>query len=191
MIPILVIRHAATDWNRDGRIQGRTDVPLSDAGRAEAATWRLPSGWADAHCLASPLVRAQETARLLGFSPEPEPLLIEMAWGEWEGRTLEDLRAELGAEMTRNEARGLDFRPAGGESPREVQERLRPLLRRLGPAVLVTHKGVIRAMYALAIRWTMAAKPPDKLRPGCAHLFNVEDGRVTVGELNLPLGGST
>ena len=65
---------------------------------------------------------------LLGLDPRPEPRLVEMAWGEWEGRRLADLRAELGDAMIENEARGLDFRPPGGESPRDVQERLKPLL---------------------------------------------------------------
>ena len=50
--------------------------------------------------------------------------------------------------MSENEAAGLDFRPAGGESPRDVQDRLLPWLAGLrGPTVAVTHKGVIRALY--------------------------------------------
>jgi probable phosphoglycerate mutase len=53
--------------------------------------------------------------------------------------------------MTQNEAAGLDFRPPGGESPRDVQERLKPYLASLaGPTIAVTHKGVLRALYALA-----------------------------------------
>ena len=69
-----------------------------------------------------------ETAVLLGLNPQPEPRLIEMAWGAWEGRRLSELRAELGDLMRENEERGLDFRPPDGESPRDVQNRVRPLL---------------------------------------------------------------
>src|SRR3546814_10532072 len=58
-------------------------------------------------------------------------LLVETDWGAWEGRTLAELRADLGAGMAANEARGLDFRPPGGESPRDVQDRMRPLLAEL------------------------------------------------------------
>jgi len=189
MTPLLVIRHATTDWNAAGRIQGRTDRPLDASGRDALRAAVLPPGWAGAVCLASPLKRAMETAHLLGLHPIPEPALIEMAWGEWEGRRLSDLRAELGAAMQENEARGLDFRPPGGESPRDVQQRLGPVLERLtGPTIFVTHKGVLRALYALATGWSMTEKGPEKLRDGTAHAFLVAaDGTPEVQRLNIPL----
>jgi broad specificity phosphatase PhoE len=189
MIQLLAIRHAATDWNEAGRIQGRADRPLSESGRSWAGNAVLPDGWADASCLSSPLVRAVETARLMGLQPRPEPLLVEMDWGAWEGRRLADLRAELGVAMAENEARGLDFRPPGGESPRDVQERLRRFLAGLStPTVAVTHRGVLRALYAMATDWTMRDRPLEKLLPGCAHLFAVAgDGSIAVEKLNLQL----
>jgi 2,3-bisphosphoglycerate-dependent phosphoglycerate mutase len=189
MIPLLVIRHGTTDWNAAGLIQGRTDRPLDETGRAATGAARVPLGWAGATCLASPLMRAMETARLLRLDPTPEPRLVEMAWGEWEGRRLKALRSELGEAMAANEARGLDFRPPGGESPRDVQERLKPLLASLsGPTVFVTHKGVLRALYALATGWRMTEKAPDKLRDGTAHAFRVSaDGAPEVETLNIPL----
>ena len=189
MIPLLLIRHGTTDWNALGRIQGRTDRPLDASGSAAIRAAVLPPGWASAACYASPLKRAMETAHLLGLRPIPEPGLIEMAWGEWEGQRLSDLRAELGDAMRANEARGLDFRPPGGESPRDVQQRLRPVLKNLaGPAIFVTHKGVLRALYALATGWSMAEKGPDKLRDGTAQAFQVAaDGTPEVQRLNIPL----
>ena len=189
MIPLLVIRHAPTDWNKEGRIQGRADTPLGAAGRDRARTGRLPRACDGALCLSSPLTRALETARLLGLEPHPEPRLIEMHWGEWEGRRLAELRSEIGAAMAANEARGLDFRPPGGESPRDVQERLKPLLAELsGPTIFVTHKGVLRALYALASGWQMKGKSPHKLVDGCAHAFQVaHDGTLLLENLNIPL----
>jgi broad specificity phosphatase PhoE len=189
MIPILVIRHARTDWNRAGLIQGRTDRPLDAVGREEASAWRLAPEWDGAACLASPLRRALETAELLGLKPTADSRLIEMHWGEWEGRRIADLRAGLGETMARNEARGLDFRPPGGESPRDVQERLRPLIHSLfAPTILVTHKGVLRPLYALASGWDMQDDPPERLRDGCAHSFTLSpDGEIGVGALNIPL----
>ncbi|MEN8575482.1 histidine phosphatase family protein, partial [Klebsiella pneumoniae] len=66
----------------------------------------------------SPLARCTETAALLGWpDARRDDRLAEMRWGDWEGRRLADLRAEGVAAMQANEARGLDFRPAGGESP--------------------------------------------------------------------------
>ena len=189
MIPLLVVRHGPTDWNEAGLIQGRTDRALSEAGRAQTRAMRLPAGWADARCLSSPLVRAMETAKLLSLDPSPEPRLIEMAWGEWEGQNLAALREKLGAAMAENEAKGLDFRPPGGESPRDVQARVRPLLRELtGRTIFVTHKGVLRALYALATGWTMTAKAPQKLLNGRAHAFAIcADGAPSVVELNIAL----
>jgi probable phosphoglycerate mutase len=186
---LLVIRHGETDWNAAQLMQGRADRRLSEAGRASFRSVRLPPGWDGAVCLASPLQRAMETARLLGLDPVAEDRLIEMDWGEWEGRSLAELRAEEGEAMAENEAHGLDFRPPGGESPRDVQARLKPLLAGLAtPTVAVTHKGVLRALYALATGWSMKEKPPDKLRDGCAHAFDVgADGAPAVAELNIPL----
>jgi probable phosphoglycerate mutase len=189
MTPILVIRHAPTDWNRRGLIQGRMDRPLDDVGRLTARSWRLPEGWAGVVCLASPLLRALETAQIVGLAPTPEPDLIEMHWGQWEGRRLPDLHREFGEEFAQNEARGLDFRPPGGESPRDVQERLQRLLGRLTtPTIMVTHKGVLRALYALATGWSMVDDPPEKLRNSAAHIFAVSsDGRPVVERLNIGL----
>ena len=118
--------------------------------------------------------------------------LIEMDFGAWEGKRLADLRAEPDGDAAAREALGLDFKAPGGESPRAVQARLEPLLARLAelrrPTVLVTHKAVIRALYALATGWTMIGKPPAKLRPNCAQVFRLQaDGAPVVEELNVTL----
>jgi len=195
---LLLIRHGATAWNEAGRLQGRSDPPLSPAGRAAVEAWVLPPEAQRARWLSSPLVRARQTAEILAARfPQAapvveEPRLIETDWGDWEGNTLAALRAELGEAMTDNEARGLDFRPAGGESPRDVQQRLRPLLAELAAAggitLAVSHKGVIRAVYALASGWDMRAKAPVKLRNGCLHAFTLEPGgQPRVEALNVAL----
>lgn len=195
MIPILMIRHAPTAWNAEGRIQGRRDVPLSREGRERAALWRVPAGWETARRVASPLRRARETAHLMGLGKalEEDGRLVEMSWGDWEGQRLDDLRERLGAAMASNEARGLDFLPPGGESPRQVQARLLPWLLDLsGATVAITHKGIIRAMYALASGWTMTAKPRDRLQDERAHVFVVSPGgSVSIDRLNIPLHAPT
>jgi broad specificity phosphatase PhoE len=128
MTPLVLIRHGPTDWNADRRLQGHTDVPLSEEGRELVSSWRVPPPVDGYRWVSSPLQRASETAELLGArDPALEPRIIEMHFGEWEGRRLPDLRSELGEEMVRNEARGLDFQPEGGETPRQVQERLVPV----------------------------------------------------------------
>jgi len=191
MATLDVLRHARTAWNDVGRMQGRRDVPLSAAGRAEAAAWRIPDG--KVRWLASPLARARETAALMGAAAlEIEPALIEMDWGEWEGATLADLRGRHGDAYAANERRGLDFRPPGGESPREVIARLEPWIASLAGrddrTVAVAHNGVLRALVALATGWDMRSKPPSKLRPACVHRFAIDArGRPTLIRCNIAL----
>jgi broad specificity phosphatase PhoE len=166
-------------------MQGRADLPLSPAGRAQVQRWRLPAAWAEARWLSSPLRRATETAALLTDGPVGiEPRLIEMDWGAWEGRTLADLRAEAPAAMAANEARGLDFRPDGGESPREVCTLLEALIAGLAAepdVVFVTHKGVIRASLSLATGWDMTARPPLRLADDTALVLHADaSGRLAL-----------
>ena len=189
MTDFLILRHAPTAWNAEHRIQGRTDVPLSAEGLAIAGHWRVPAfaeGWV---CRTSPLVRAVETAEAMGLSPEPLDGLTEMDWGLLEGRKLAEIRAEGGAAFAANEAMGLDFRPAGGESPREVGARALAELRTLAAdSVIVTHKGVLRALLALAAGWDMKAKAPVKLADGCCHRFCLDaGGTLTLVEAGIPL----
>ena len=109
-----------------------------------------------------------------------------MSWGAWEGRRLADLRAELGEEMSANEARGWDFRPDGGESPREVLARVRAWLAELkAPTLAVTHRGVIRAVYAQAASWNMLGKPPARLAWDAVHVFRLEGNELALESINL------
>ncbi len=139
----------------------------------------------------SPLSRCVQTAALLG-APDAarEPRIIEMDWGEWQGRTLAELRAALGEAMAENEARGLDFRPPGGESPRAVIERIKPWLREIAaagvPTLAVTHRGVIRAVLAEATGWDMRGKPPAKLDWHAVQFFRLDaQGRPGIERLNV------
>ena len=174
-------------------MQGRADRPLSAAGRRQVEAWRVPETWRDYDWITSPLRRTRDTAKvLLGHVPPADPRLVEMSWGRWEGRRLKDLRAEMGAEFDRMAARGIEFQPPGGESPRQVQARLRPLLAELAhrrrPTVGVTHRGVIRALYAEAVGWDMKDEPPHELHDDCAQVFALETGGdARVEHLNINL----
>jgi len=88
---------------------------------------------------------------------------------------------------------GLDLRPPGGESPRDVQVRLLTWLddnaARAPRAIVVTHKGVIRAALALASGWDMRCKPPLRLDWSCAQRFAFDPAtrRLTLTETNVEL----
>jgi probable phosphoglycerate mutase len=193
VLTVDLLRHAPTAWNDAGRMQGRRDVPLGPAGRAQARRWRLPSHVdANVRVVSSPLVRAIETARLLcGREPEIAPALIEMDWGAWEGFRLDELQSRYGDAFVRNAERGLDFRAPGGESPREVMTRalswLDAVTRDGAPVVAVTHNGVLRAMLAAATGWDMLGKPPVRLRPATLQRFAVDAGKLRLVEAGVPL----
>jgi len=189
MIRLCLVRHAATVWNLERRLQGRTDTPLAPEGRREVASWRLPPWSATARAWTSPMLRARETAALLG-RPDAEvaPELVEMSWGMWEGRTLAELRAADAERVAALEAMGLDLSAPGGESPRMVAARIAPFLARVaslgGEHLAVTHKGVIRAAYALASGWDMRGKPPLPLKGPMALLLELErDGHTRTAAL--------
>jgi probable phosphoglycerate mutase len=195
MTDLVFIRHAPTPWNRAKRLQGRSNIALDADGRAVAVSWRPHvQPWTGWHIIASPLLRAKETASLL-FPHQPIALdlrLAEMDFGAWEGKTLRDLRAEPGGDAARRELLGLDFHAPNGESPRQVQQRLQPLLREIAVAnrhtVTVAHKAVLRALYALATGWDMTTKPRDKIHANCAHHFRLDaTGHPQVLRMNLPL----
>jgi len=187
MVLLAMLRHGDTAWSAEGRIQGRSDPPLTDDARQKLRRFRLPQVCAGMRIVTSPLARCVETAALLGApNAGRESRIAEMSWGAWEGRRLADLRAEFGAQMSENEARGWDFRPAGGESPREVLARVRAWLAELEePTLAVTHRGVIRAVYAHAAGWDMRGKPPAKLAWDAVHVFRVEENELAIDSVNL------
>ncbi|HVZ02779.1 MAG TPA: histidine phosphatase family protein [Dongiaceae bacterium] len=196
-VPLVAIRHAPTVWNAERRLQGRTDVPLSPEGEAAARAWRIDPAWRGYRVISSPLKRAATTARLLfaGRDVASDARLIEMSFGDWEGKSLAELRGAPGSDAESRERMGLDFRPPGGESPREVQARIAPLLAEIAaagePTAIVTHKAVLRALLARATGWQMLGKPPVKLKPATAHVFRLgAGGTIAVERMNVPLAGA-
>lgn len=94
---VYLVRHGETEWARAGRHTGRTDIPLTDAGRSQAAAiGRRLAGHAFALVLTSPLSRAAETAAIAGY-PDAlhDPDLQEWDYGALEGRTSADIRDEM------------------------------------------------------------------------------------------------
>jgi broad specificity phosphatase PhoE len=194
MMLLALLRHADTRWSSEGRIQGQVDVALSEEGRSALRNRTFPEPCRGMRVVTSPLTRCVETAALLGARDAAvEPRIVEMHWGDWQGRCLAQLRAEFGEAMRANESRGFDFTPQGGESPRQVLARVRPWLAELAargqPTCAVTHRGVIRVIVAAAFGWDLRGRPPVKLDWGAAHLFSLNAaGAPSAWRMNVPLG---
>lgn len=95
---VWLVRHGETEWARLGRHTGRTDIPLTDAGRDQArALGRRLAGHRFSLVLTSPLSRAADTARIAGFGDTAATVddLMEWDYGALEGRTSADIRAEI------------------------------------------------------------------------------------------------
>ena len=197
MPALFLLRHGPTEWSAARRLQGRSDIPLSARGRSMVATWRLPNRAVQSEWVSSPLARATETVDILRRRYQPvgelqiEARLAEMSFGEWEGQTLADLRSTHGPTMAEWEGRGLDFRAPGGESPRDVQDRLRPWLEDMAAGnadiLAITHKGVMRALYARASGWDMRGKPPHRLADNAVHQFELDRAGLRIVALSIPL----
>ncbi len=192
MLELLCLRHAPTQWNALKRLQGRANIPLTPAARLSLEQLQMPEEFTQIPWYCSPLNRAIETASLLGLAAIPEPALIEMDWGHWEGMRIDDLRQANPLQMATREAMGLDLQPPGGESPRQVQQRVSvwaESLRLKGVLQVgaVCHKGVIRALLAGACEWDMRGKAPVKLDYRCLQHFRWDGLRWHLKQTNLPL----
>ena len=152
---LLLARHGQTTWNAGRRFQGGSDVGLSELGRAQAtALGRAVRGRPLAAAYVSPMRRAVETAELAlagtGIPLVPLAELRELSLGEWEGRTVGEVRALAGDPYAAWVRAPLDCPPPGGEALPAVCARVLAGVERIGAAhpngddvLVVAHGGVI------------------------------------------------
>ncbi|MBE1283846.1 MAG: histidine phosphatase family protein [Rhodobacteraceae bacterium] len=181
MTRLALIRHGHTSWNRAGRIQGRSDIPLDDQARVELAAQRLPAPWSDAVLWSSPMIRAVDTARLISDrDPKTDPALTEMNWGDFEGGHGKDLIADPNSGYRHIEDWGWDFRPPNGESPLEIWQRLKPWIAGLtGDNVAVCHIGIMRVILARAHGWDFDGPAPFKVKRNRLFIVDIApDGMI-------------
>jgi broad specificity phosphatase PhoE len=149
---IYLVRHGETEWSVNGRHTGRTDIPLTDAGREQAKDLgRRIGDHPFALVLTSPLSRAAETARLTGFGDaEPVDDLREWDYGAFEGRTTIDIREEIPDwSIWRGPWRaGETARQVGARADRVIARCLDPAVD--GDALLFAHGHMLRVITA---RW--------------------------------------
>lgn len=186
---LALLRHGPTEWNALGRIQGHTDIPLSEAGLAGMAALRLPL---DAPRLyASPLLRARQTVQALGLeNPVLDTRLMEQHWGIWEGLTRAEILSRHGEDAFAKAGLGEAFRPGGGESTRELHARVAAFLKDVAQeesdAIAVAHLGVLRAAYTLATGWDMATPMPAALDISKILLLSLDSsGAPRIEHLNM------
>jgi broad specificity phosphatase PhoE len=166
-----LVRHGETEWSRSGAHTGRTDLPLTEAGRERAqAIGRYLAGHTFALVLESPLERARETCRLAGYGDAAviEPNLAEWNYGDYEGLTTPQIR-----EQAPNWSLWVDGVP-NGETIHQVAARAQAAIDRAlhasGDVALFAHGHVLRI---LAACWL--GLPPD-----AGRLFALATASVSV-----------
>jgi probable phosphoglycerate mutase len=169
-----LVRHGATEWTASRRHTGRTDIPLTDEGRREAASlYRLLDAQRFAGAYTSPLARARETARIAGFATaDVLDDLREWDYGVYERRTTAEIREEIpGWSVWTHPI-------VDGESIDDVAARARRVLERCatvdGPVVLFAHAHVLRILTACALGLAPAAGRVLTFEPACVGVIGHE-----------------
>lgn len=149
---LLLVRHGQSVWNADRRLQGQADIALSALGRRQATDLApVIAGFAPCRAITSDLIRARDTAALLGFAAaRPDPALREHSVGAWEGRAIPDIVAQSPADYAG--WRAGTFTPPGGEAWGHFTARTTAAIRAEQAAgacrnlLVICHGGVIRAL---------------------------------------------
>lgn len=185
MTLLYLVRHGETDWNLARRVQGSTDIPLNDTGRAQAhATGRLVASREWEVIVASPLLRAFETATIIASeigltTVEANEAFMERQYGEAEGLDHDAIDARFPGNT-----------PVPGRESREtVTARVLPALMALAEAhrgesiLVVSHGGVIRSV--------LNAVDPrgahGSIRNGSVHSFRYIDGEFELIAFDDPI----
>lgn len=182
---LILVRHGETAWNRQRRMQGQTDTPLSDIGRAQAkALGQRLATRSFAALYSSDLERAWETAAAIaqacGHNIVSEPRLRERTFGIFEGLTYEEMTQRYPAEHARFSQREPDYAVPGGESPRQFFERSLACLDAIARAhagetvVAVTHGMVLDTLYRAANNLPLQVKREAPLLNASLNTFRRE-----------------
>ena len=160
---IYFLRHGQTDNNREGRMQGRVDIPLNETGREQArcAARRLKSISFDA-VYSSPLGRAVETAQIVTGLPTQEiniePRAIELGFGVWDNRLHAELEKETEQFDILWDETDKYVPPQGAEPLEDLMTRVHAMLQELaarhagGRILVTTHGGVQQAVFTIVER---------------------------------------
>jgi len=196
-ILLLLVRHGQTDWNRDARFRGRSDIPLNGDGvrEAEALARLIHSRYPPQAVFASPLSRARSTAsaitRLCELEVQTDDRLLDLDHGTFSGLTEAEAQARFPAEYAEWIGRGRLSAPPQGESVADLISRAGELVGELKEmhageqVVLVTHREVIRAVVCGRLELPETVFHRIRIDTGSLTIFDISEGGATLAKLNL------
>ncbi len=193
-----LLRHGQTVWNKEKRIQGRGDSPLTAEGRASCRKWGRylgTSGTTWQRIIVSPLQRARETAKLINETLQIpiayDEGIREQDWGNWEGRTLEQIKRESPGELEELTHLGWNFRPPGGESRKELLHRVLASLKRSGAQwpgenlLVISHLGVVKSLLYYIEDRDYLPEEPRIIDNNRFHTIGYRDNRFSILSRNI------
>ena len=188
---LILVRHGETEWNRQSRIIGHTEIALNETGRRQAVL--LAQALRDekvSAIYASPLQRTRETAaeisRVLGVKVEFDDALKEIAAGDIDGLTFEEV-AELHGDFFKHWMRGDPaLRLPGGESFTDLRDRTWPAVQRIvgahcdGDVIIVSHTLAIMSIIASALDMKIADFRRIRLNVASISILEFKDGKSSL-----------
>jgi broad specificity phosphatase PhoE len=182
---VVLVRHAETEWSLDGRHTGRTDIPLTPAGREVARALAEPlRAWDFGLVLVSPSMRARETCELCGLGAEAQvrPELLEWDYGEYDGLTTTEIRADRPDwQLWRDGC-------PGGESAAQVGARVDTVLAELrargGATAVFSHGHTLRVLGARWIELGAACGARLRLSTGAISVLGLERETPVIARWN-------
>lgn len=190
-----LVRHAETIWNRERRIQGQSDSPLTAKGKKDADNWgRQLSRFSWDGILTSDSGRAVETATRINHhlrAPmDSEPRLREQNWGRWTGRIITQIETEAAEVLSDPHKTGWHFCPPGGEDRRRVCQRSQQALNdaavrwRGDTVMIVTHEGVIKSLIYHLCGHHFLPGEPALIKPYHLHWLTCTNNTLRIEKIN-------
>jgi broad specificity phosphatase PhoE len=187
---VVLVRHGETEWTREGRHTGKSDIPLTEHGRRQAEALRRElAGWRFGLVLTSPLQRAMDTCRLAGYgqAAQTRPDLVEWDYGRYDGLTSKQIAiTEPDWSLWR------DGGP-GGEQPADVGRRVDRIIaevRRASANVLIfAHGHVLRVLTARWLGQAPAAGQHYALQTAALSVLGYEHENPVIWQWNRPPSG--
>lgn len=193
---IFLLRHGDSRKDAVRRYIGQSDAPLNDTGKAQAEWWREEvSAVPFRRFFCSDLRRCRETAHIISAGRETPvlslPGLREISMGSWEGLPMDQVKRSFPMEYARRGSEIAEFRPPGGESFRDLKNRVVPLFEDLvrqeqGPVLIVGHAGVNRVILCHLLGMPLENLFRLGQDYGCCNLLRWGEGCCTVRAVNLP-----
>jgi broad specificity phosphatase PhoE len=188
-VEVVLVRHGETEWSRDGRHTGRTDLPLTEVGERQArAVGEALRGRSFALVLSSPLQRALQTARLAGFEPEVREELAEWDYGSYDGLTTPQIRQQVPDWTVWR------YGTPDGESVEQLAARADRVLAELlaveGDVLVFSHGHFLRVLTARWLELEAADGRLFALDSGTLSTLGFEREQRVIRRWNVPVAGS-